>query len=161
MLLPEWKGSTFRAVTSRISGLLALRHKHANRPGTTGLEAKTKERVRPMARKKTTKRKSTTEFKPRTKSQIYSELADMTGLVKRDIAEVFDAMTTLIKKDLGRRGPGVFTVPGLMKITKVHKPRRAARKGINPFTGEETMFKAKPAHNAVKVRALKGLKDMV
>ena len=61
----------------------------------------------------------------------------------------------------GRRGPGAFTVPGLMKIVKVHKPRRAARKGINPFTGEEMMFKAKPAHNVVKVRPLKNLKEMV
>ncbi len=48
-----------------------------------------------------------------------------------------------------------------MKIVKTHKPRRAARKGINPFTGEEAVFKAKPAHNVVKVRALKNLKDMV
>ena len=59
------------------------------------------------------------------------------------------------------RGPGTFTVPGLMKIAKVHKPRRAARKGINPFTGEEMMFKAKPAHNVIKVRPLKSLKEMV
>ena len=48
-----------------------------------------------------------------------------------------------------------------MKIVKLHKPRRAARKGVNPFTGEEMMFKAKPAHNIVKVRPLKSLKEMV
>ena len=112
-------------------------------------------------RKKTTKAKSSTEVKPRTKSQIFSEIAEETELPKKDVAAVFDAMTGLIKKDLGRRGPGAFTVPGLMKIQKVHKPRRPARKGINPFTGEETTFKAKPAHNVVKVRPLKGLKDMV
>ena len=112
-------------------------------------------------KKKTTKRTSSTEVKPRTKSQIMSEIAEDTGLAKRDVAAVFESMATLIKKDLGRRGPGAFTVPGLMKIQKIHKPRRPARKGINPFTGEETTFKAKPAHNVVKVRPLKGLKDMV
>ncbi len=117
-----------------------------------------------MAKKKTTKKKkaaSKTELKPRTKSQIFGEISETTGLTRRDVAGVFEAMTGLIKKDLGRRGPGVFTVPGLMKIQKVHKPRRPARKGINPFTGEEAMFKAKPARNAVKIRPLKNLKDMV
>ncbi len=117
-----------------------------------------------MAKKRTTKKrksKSATETKPRTKSQIFGEIAETTGLTRREVAMVFDEMTGLIKKDLGRRGPGTFTVPGLMKIAKVHKPRRAARKGINPFTGEEMMFKAKPAHNVIKVRPLKSLKEMV
>jgi nucleoid DNA-binding protein len=122
-----------------------------------------------MAKKKTTRKKTTrkktatrtAETKPRTKSQIFGEIAERTDLTKREVASVFDAMTDIIKKDLGRRGPGTFTVPGLMKVQKVHKPRRPARKGINPFTGEETMFKAKPAHNQVKVRPLKALKDMV
>jgi len=116
-----------------------------------------------MAKKKTTKKRasSTTEMKPRTKSQIFGEIADATGLTRREVSGVFDAMTTLIKKDLGRRGPGMFTVPGLMKIQRIHKPRRPARKGINPFTGEETVFKAKPAHNVVKCRPLKNLKEMV
>ena len=67
----------------------------------------------------------------------------------------------MIKKDLGKKGPGIFTVPGLMKIKVVRKPATKARKGINPFTGEEMMFKAKPSRNVVKVLALKGLKDMV
>ena len=49
----------------------------------------------------------------------------------------------------------------LMKIKTVSKPARKARKGINPFTKEEMVFKAKPARKAVKVLALKGLKDMV
>ena len=119
-----------------------------------------------MAKKKTrttTRRKATskTEEKPRTKSQIYGEIAEITGLTRREVSSVFDAMTTLVKKDLGRRGPGAFTVPGLLKIVKVHKPRRPARKGVNPFTGEEMTFQAKPAHNVVKARPLKALKDMV
>ncbi|MAB83638.1 MAG: DNA-binding protein [Phycisphaerae bacterium] len=115
-----------------------------------------------MAKKKTKKKtKKTTEVKPLTKSQIFGTISDDTGLTRKEVASVFDSMNGLVKKEIGRRGPGMFTVPGLMKIVKTHKPRRAARKGINPFTGEEMMFKAKPAHNVVKVRPLKGLKEMV
>ena len=113
-----------------------------------------------MAKRKT-KKKSTTEMKPRTKSQIFTCIAEETDLTRKDVAAVFEAMSGLVKKDLGSRGPGSFTVPGLMKIVKKHKPKRPARKGVNPFTGEEMMFKAKPAHNVVKVRPLKGLKEMV
>jgi len=116
-----------------------------------------------MAKKKTKKktRKSSTEVKPLTKTQIFGNISDDTGLTRKEVASVFESMAGLVKKEIGRRGPGTFTVPGLMKIVKTHKPRRAARKGINPFTGEEMMFKAKPAHNVVKVRPLKGLKEMV
>ena len=114
------------------------------------------------ARKTTKKRKaSTANGKPRTKSQIVGQIADTTGLSRKEVNGVFDAMTGLIKKDLGSRGPGMFTVPGLLKIRKVSKPRRAARRGVNPFTGQEMMFKAKPAHNVVKARPLKALKEMV
>ena len=56
---------------------------------------------------------------------------------------------------------GVFVVPGLAKILVIRKPATKARKGINPFTGEETMFKAKPARNVVKIRPVKAVKDMV
>ncbi|MBN2133499.1 MAG: HU family DNA-binding protein [Sedimentisphaerales bacterium] len=99
--------------------------------------------------------------KPMTKSEIVSGIADETGLTKKQVGSVFEAMAGQIKKSLSRRGPGAYTVPGLMKLTVVRKPATKARKGINPFTGEETMFKAKPARNVVKVRPLKNLKDMV
>ena len=100
--------------------------------------------------------------KPPTKSEIYSTIADDTGLTKKDVAAVFDSLSAQIKKNLGSRGgPGLFTVPGLMKMKVVKKPARTARMGINPFTKEEVMFKAKPASKSVKVLALKGLKDMV
>lgn len=98
--------------------------------------------------------------KPRTKSETLNILAESTGLTRRDISGVLDALDGLIGHDL-KKGPGIFTVPGLMKIMVIHKPATKARKGINPFTGEEAMFKAKPARNVVKVRALKGLKDKV
>ncbi len=104
-----------------------------------------------MATKKSTR-------KPSTKSEILSHVADKTGLKRKEVAAVFDELASVIKKDL--KGAGVFNVMGLMKIKVVRKPAQPARKGINPFTKEEVMFKAKPARNVVKVLALKSLKDM-
>jgi nucleoid DNA-binding protein len=107
------------------------------------------------------KAKKTAASKPRTKSDVYSALAEDAGVPRRQVAAMFDGLGNLIKRDLSARGPGVFTVPGLMKITVQKKPATKARKGINPFTGEEMMFKAKPARKVVKVRPLKKLKQMV
>ena len=108
------------------------------------------------------KKPAGTAKKPPTKSEIYAKIADDTGLTKKDVAAVFESLSGQIKKNLGGRGgPGMFTVPGLLKMRVVKKPATKARKGVNPFTGEEMMFKAKPASKTVKVAALKGLKDMV
>ena len=111
-----------------------------------------------MAKKKASKKSNAWS---RTKSQVYGELAEYGELSRKQVSGLFDGLAGMIKKDLGKRGPGTFTVPGLMKIKVVRKPATKARKGINPFTGVEMMFKAKPARNVVKVQALKGLKDMV
>lgn len=100
--------------------------------------------------------------KPPTKSEIYAKIVDDTGLTRKDVAAVFESLNGQIKKNLGSRGAAeMFTIPGLLKMRVVKKPARKARKGTNPFTGEEMMFKAKPATKVVKVTALKGLKDMV
>ena len=100
--------------------------------------------------------------KPPTKTEIYSSIADETGLTKKQVGEVFDALDGLIEKSLtGRGAPKMFAMPGLCKITVQHKPATKEREGINPFTGEPTIFKAKPAKNVVKIRPLKKLKDMV
>jgi nucleoid DNA-binding protein len=105
--------------------------------------------------------KVTAASNPRTKSEILGLLAETTGLSKKEVSNVFASLTHLISADVGKKGCGVFTVPGLMKIRRISKPATKARKGINPFTGEETTFKAKPARNIVKVRPMKALKDMV
>ena len=102
----------------------------------------------------TTKPKS----KPPTKTEIRNAIADTTGLTKKEVTSVFDALAQIIGKTL-RRGPKIFSIPGLVKFKVVHKPAKKARMGVNPFTGEEMMFKAKPARNVVKALALKGLKD--
>jgi nucleoid DNA-binding protein len=97
--------------------------------------------------------------KAATKSEILTNIATATDLTRKQVASVFDALAQEIKAAVGKKGPGVFAVPGLMKITVIQKPATKARKGINPFTKEEQMFKAKPARKVIKVRPLKALKD--
>ncbi len=99
--------------------------------------------------------------KPPTKSEILNSIATETGLSRKDVASVFTALEGVIAKEMKPRGSGLFNLIGLCKIKVVKKPATKARKGINPFTGEETTFKAKPARKAVKILPLKGLKDMV
>lgn len=96
-----------------------------------------------------------------TKTEVLNSIAEQTELSKKDVAAVLDALSSDIGKALGKRGPGMFSIPGLCKIIVKKKPATKARKGVNPFTGEECMFKAKPASNQVKIRPLKNLKDMV
>jgi nucleoid DNA-binding protein len=115
-----------------------------------------------MAKKKTSKKSTATATKkPPTKSEVLSAIAERTDLTKKQVNQVFEELGDLIGKNLKKSGPGAFTVPGLMKVTAVRKPAQKARKGINPFTGEETIFKAKPARTVIKIRPLKGLKDRV
>ncbi len=115
------------------------------------------------AAKKTAAKKvaAGTGGKPPTKTEIIASIAETTELARKDVVSVFDALNGLIQNNLKPRGPGTFSVPGLMKIRVVKKPATKARKGINPFTGEEAVFKAKPARKVVKVLPLKNLKDMV
>lgn len=94
-----------------------------------------------------------------TKSEILAHISKETELSKKQVGEVFEALNAILKKSL--RGSGVFTLPGLIKMKVVKKPATKAREGINPFTGEKTMFKAKPASKKVRCAALKSLKEMV
>jgi len=100
-----------------------------------------------------------TTAKPATKSEIVTKIAEGTALTRKQVLSVFSSLSDQIKFAVGKKGPGVFAVPGLLKIIVIHKPATKARKGINPFTKLEQMFKAKPARKVVKIRALKALKD--
>ncbi|MEN9580424.1 MAG: hypothetical protein RJA70_3433, partial [Pseudomonadota bacterium] len=86
-----------------------------------------------------------------TKSQILAELSEKTGLSKKDVGNVLEELSGLIERHVKKKGPGEFTLPGLLKISTIHKKAQKARKGVNPFTGEEAMFKAKPARTVIKV----------
>lgn len=96
-----------------------------------------------------------------TKTQLIANLVDKTGVAKKDVVAVLDELSNSIESHVKKRGVGHFTLPGLLKIKTVKKKATRARKGINPFTGEETVFKAKPARTVVKIQPLKKLKDMV
>ena len=99
--------------------------------------------------------------KAMTKTETLNQLAERSGLEKKEVTAVLDAMNELIDEELSKKGPGVFNIPGLLKLKVVDKPAVPARKGINPFTKEEQMFKAKPASRKVKATPLKALKDKV
>ena len=99
--------------------------------------------------------------KPMTKTEMIAALADSTGLTKKQVASLFDELAKLIGKELGEQGTGTVKLSNLLSIKVVRKPATPERKGINPFTKEETVFKAKPARNVVKVVPLSGLKELV
>lgn len=143
---------------------------------TTARGRKTTTRRKTTARKATTRR-ATTRRKPRqsallkslpttaikqpfTKSESMAYIADHTELTKKQVSEVFEVLGNLIHRHLKKRGAGEFAIPGLLKCVVKFKPATKARKGINPFTGEPTTFKAKPSRYVVKVRPLKKLKEM-
>lgn len=106
--------------------------------------------------------KTTAITKPLTKSALYAELAENTELSKKDIAKVMDELGNIVERHIKKRGAGVFTLPGLLKIKTVKKKATPARKGVpNPFKPGETMdVAAKPATTKVKVLPLKKLKEM-
>lgn len=100
--------------------------------------------------------------KPLTKSQVLISLTESSGLTKKDVQAVLDALSGLIESSIGKKGPGVFTLPGLCKIVVKNKPARPARKNVwVPLVQEYRDIPAKPASKAVKVTPLKKLKDMV
>jgi nucleoid DNA-binding protein len=99
--------------------------------------------------------------KAATKTEVYSALAGNSGLTKKQIGAVLDGLSDFIKGQVGKKGPGLFVLPGLLKIKRHTKPPQAERMGRNPKTGEEMVIKAKPARIVVKVLALKNLKEMV
>lgn len=125
-------------------------------------KAKAKKAPAKKAAAKTPPKKAKKAFtEPLTKTQLLTELSENTELSKKQVQSVLEELADVIERHVKKRAAGQFTLPGLMKVTVVRKPATKARKGINPFTGEETTFKAKPARNVIKVRPLKKLKDMV
>src|SRR5258708_8219068 len=96
------------------------------------------------------------------KTEILKSLSDASGLNKKQVSSVLEGLGALVGKNIGKKGPGVIALPGLVKIRVVHKPATPARKGVpNPFKPGELMdVPAKPARRQVKVQALQALKDV-
>lgn len=107
--------------------------------------------------------KAAAKKKSMTKSELLTAIATDTDLTRRDVSAVMESLSEHISKSLGRRGPGMFTIPGLVKIEKKKVPARKARKNVpNPFKPGELMdIPAKPATTKIRLRALKGLKEMI
>jgi nucleoid DNA-binding protein len=118
-----------------------------------------KKAVRKPARKTAPKTTSKPVKSVLSKSALINHLAGTSGAAAKDVRAVIAALEETIRASISKKGPRTFVLPGILKITAVAVPAKKARKGINPFTGEETVFKAKPATVKVKVRPMKKLKD--
>ena len=156
--------------TDRNGAIMATaKRKKTTKTKTKSTTSRTATTAKKKAKTKTTKSRSTsssssskTTFKVSkalTRSQQIAHIAEQTQLSKKDVAAVIECFEPMIASHL--KGPGQITLAGLMKVVAVRKPATKARKGINPFTGEPTTFKAKPARNVVKIRPLKKVKDLV
>lgn len=155
---------------------MAARKKGAKKSKSTTKKRSTVKR-KSTARKSTAKKKSTRKKKAAssaavstgplgrvsrvyTKGALLTTLAERTGLARKDVGAVLTELTVVVEGHIKRGGPGKFTLPGILKMTVKNVPAKKARKGINPFTGEMTTFKAKPASRKVRVTPLKALKEM-
>ena len=98
---------------------------------------------------------------PYTKAQLFTAISEDTGLTKKEVTAVFESLNDFMLRHLKTRAAGTFTLPGLAKFVVAKRKATKARKGINPATGEEIMIAAKPARRVIKIRALKGVKDMI
>jgi len=121
---------------------------------------------KPVARKSAAKKPATPARKVTavsnrfSKTEIISELAANTQMTRKQVNSVLDELAVLVERHVKKRSVGEFVLAGLIKIHTVKRPAKKSYKGTNPFTGKQTTFKARPASVAVKVHALKGLKDM-
>ena len=113
------------------------------------------------APKAASKGEAASRVKSVTKADIINTISDKTGVGKKEVAGVFTALGDLVAKELGKKGPGVFVIPGLLKLKVVRKPATKAKQGVNPFTKEPMTIKAKPARNVVRAVPLKSLKELV
>ena len=113
-----------------------------------------------MSEKKSSSEKSNSAIKGKlSKSQVVAMIAKDVDLTRKQVSDVMNSLDSLIERSLRKSGCGQFILPGMLKITTIKKPARKARKGTNSFTGEEVIFKSKPASVAVRIRALKKMKE--
>jgi nucleoid DNA-binding protein len=146
------KASVVRGTSKKVA---AKKKPLTKKPVTKKTAAK-----KPVARKTVAKKPATAVRERFSKTQIISELAANTDMTRKQVNSVLDELAVLVERHVKKRSVGEFVLAGLIKIHTVKRPAKKAYKGINPFTGKQTTFKARPASVAVKVHALKGLKDM-
>ncbi len=146
---PAKKAAAPKKAEPKKSAPAAVAAKKAAAPAKAAASAKPASADKPIADKQT-------------KSQIIAAIAEETNLSKKQVSEVFDSLGGLIRRHMGKKGSGEFTIPEAgVKLRRVLKPARKARKMISPFNGQEITVPARKASNAVKVTALKGLKESI
>jgi len=101
------------------------------------------------------------DSKRMTKAAVFAEMAEKTGLSKKQVGDLFESLSTLIQRELGKNGPGEFVVPDLLKLKVKDTPARKAEERKNPFTGAMQQYPAKPASRKVRASAVKKLKDLI
>ena len=99
--------------------------------------------------------------KKMSKSEFVTTLAEKSGLTKKQAESVLDSMNAMVAQQLGKGGPGEILIPGLLKLNVVVKPATPQHEGVNPFTKQPMIYKAKPARKVIKARPLKSLKDAI
>lgn len=147
-----------RKTTARKPAKKVAKRKPAKKAAKKKVVAKKKTAARKAVAKKPVAVKTITE--KLTASQLHTMIADRTELSRKQVGAVFEELANCMEASLKKRGVGEFALPKLAKFVVKSKPATKARKGINPFTGEEIMIKAKPARRVVKVRPLKKVKEM-
>ena len=95
------------------------------------------------------------------KSGLVSHISQHTGVDTKSTRAVLEALEQTMHSAVSKKGAGLFTMPGAFKMTATAVPAKPKRKGIDPFTGQEKMFAAKPASRKIRATALKKLKDML
>ena len=95
------------------------------------------------------------------KSQFIETLAEKSGIDKKQATIALDTISTIVAEQLSRKGPGEVIIPSLVKLNVIVKPATPEHEGINPFTKQPMIFKAKPARKVIKAHPLKALKDAV
>ncbi|MET0231516.1 MAG: HU family DNA-binding protein [Rhodanobacteraceae bacterium] len=93
------------------------------------------------------------------KSGLVSHISQHTGVDTKSTRAVIEALEQTMHSAVGKKGAGLFTMPGVFKMSATAVAAKPKRKGIDPFTKEERWFAAKPASVKVKIRPLKKLKD--
>ena len=95
-----------------------------------------------------------------TKSELVSYVADKHEITKKMTSEILDSIKEVVTAHVAKKGPGQFTWAGFFKVERTSVKARKARNGVNPFTGEAMVIKAKPASQKIKIKPLKDLKNV-
>lgn len=156
------KARKTQSATKRKVAKTATRSKAKAKAGKTKAKVSKRKSTSASSTANVIKLPSAVVTQKQTKAQIYTELAESTGLTKSDVKNLFSALRNLVERHLKGKGSGQFIVPELgVKIRRVSKKATKARKGRNPFTGEEITIPAKPARKAVRATVLKNLKEVI